>query len=653
LSVTKQPVTQADLALKAPLASPTFTGTVTLPSGLVLPANTSIPSSATGVTQAVGDNSTKLATTAFVQSLLGNGILVVSYDTTGAVGASSALQAAIDTGARHIIIPPGIFKCDAAVFDDLITNDANDTLLIDAFGVRFEATSSLPTVAFFETNSTNLGWPTGAKWFFFPNTSRSALSGGVVTTTNNYVTPTYQSRVPVNPRVVIRGATWSAINLTKYNAGFLMGNRGGSFHLEDCHLSSGRFLFAWDDYVDGNVVQSCSAWGAAVMDATYDAWVGIVGGGDAFLYDNVKVDNWFGHCNVLGNNGASYRSLVGGFFSWNQAHGQHVQTPHMEQANDGTQTRGYVYYIKNSNVVIDGGVDYSTDSFSNVGQVYLDDDKTTEGLSSHVELRNYVIRDWMTTSDPTGGHGIYINKMANGSRIRCRGGRPGISAGGSLYFSWGYSGIKITGNATNEPSLAAALVQCRDLIASGDFDLVKYDTATAAAGQGSVIPIVGRQIGNLANLRQTRLHATPTFYDAETVDIGVGTLSNGTTYNYAAALCNTLPDSTLEYGQATAGAFGIVAGASGANAFELYMPSAPHGATLVVWRSTGAAAVQSAADRYVIIPVNTTTSKFHDTGANICKYPWITTSVPQPATVAGSNHTSERLWFNTTAVTVP
>lgn len=49
-----QAYVDSNLALKANIASPTFTGTPTLPTGSI------------GVTQAVGDNSTKLATTAFV-----------------------------------------------------------------------------------------------------------------------------------------------------------------------------------------------------------------------------------------------------------------------------------------------------------------------------------------------------------------------------------------------------------------------------------------------------------------------------------------------------------------------------------------------------------------------------------------------------------
>lgn len=58
LTVAQSAVTSlvSDLALKAPLASPTFTGTPTLPTGTI------------ATTQTVTDNTTAIATTAFVQS---------------------------------------------------------------------------------------------------------------------------------------------------------------------------------------------------------------------------------------------------------------------------------------------------------------------------------------------------------------------------------------------------------------------------------------------------------------------------------------------------------------------------------------------------------------------------------------------------------
>jgi hypothetical protein len=579
---------------------------------------------------------------------------VITYDTTGASGASSALQSAIDAGYRNIVIPAGVFKCDAAVFDDLITNEANSTLQISAYGVRFEATTSLPTATQFESICTGNGFPTGAKWFFFPNTARTALSGGVVTTTNNFVTPTYQSRVPVNPRLVMRGATFSASSLTKYNAGFIFGNRGGSFKIEDCHLSSARTLCCWDDYVDGNSMWSCSGWGIATMDATYDAWMFFGGGsGDGISIDNVKTDNFIGIARMAYANGAHIRSTVGGAFEFRECHGVTVENHHNEQDADiGTVARK-AFYVKNSDVIIDGGFDYTTDSISTTGLVYLDDDPASEGESSHVELRNFHPRDWFTTSDPSGGWAIYINKMANGSRIRARSCYQMQSTSGTFFQTSSRSGLKITGNAANESTLAAAVATGRDIIASTDFDIVKATSSTVAAGQNSAIPIVVRNIGNSARLYCSYSRGVPTFYDAETTGNGTGTLTNGTAYHYAAAVCNTLPDGSIQYGLATTGAWDETAGASGVNGFEMYCPQAESGATLVIWRSSGAGAVHTAATAYVLIPINAATMRFVDTGVNINKWAWITSSVPQPDTVAASDHTVDDLYISGTAITVP
>ncbi len=75
----------ADLAAKANLASPTFTGTPVLPSGT------------TGVTQSSGDNSTKLATTAYVDTQVAAGAADATTTTkgilklTGDLGGTSAI----------------------------------------------------------------------------------------------------------------------------------------------------------------------------------------------------------------------------------------------------------------------------------------------------------------------------------------------------------------------------------------------------------------------------------------------------------------------------------------------------------------------------------------------------------------------------------
>jgi hypothetical protein len=65
--------TQTALDLKANLVSPTFTGTPTLPTGTV------------GVTQTAGNNTTALATTAFIQTALGNYRRMTASDTAPSV----------------------------------------------------------------------------------------------------------------------------------------------------------------------------------------------------------------------------------------------------------------------------------------------------------------------------------------------------------------------------------------------------------------------------------------------------------------------------------------------------------------------------------------------------------------------------------------
>ena len=91
---TAKPVSTAQqtaLDLKANLASPTFTGTVTIPSGasisgfapLASPALTGNP---TATTQTAGNNTTRLATTAFVTDAVSTGVSGVAINTLNDIG---------------------------------------------------------------------------------------------------------------------------------------------------------------------------------------------------------------------------------------------------------------------------------------------------------------------------------------------------------------------------------------------------------------------------------------------------------------------------------------------------------------------------------------------------------------------------------------
>ncbi len=83
------------LAAKAPLASPAFSGTPSLPTGT------------TGVTQANGDSSTKLATTAFVQTGKTKSVnSQVGTTYTLVIGDAEKLNEASNASAIAVTIPP-------------------------------------------------------------------------------------------------------------------------------------------------------------------------------------------------------------------------------------------------------------------------------------------------------------------------------------------------------------------------------------------------------------------------------------------------------------------------------------------------------------------------------------------------------------------
>jgi hypothetical protein len=117
----------ADLAAKANLASPTFTGTPVLPSGT------------TGVTQTAGDNSTKLATTADVDASISSG----APDATSSMKGKIQLAGDLDGSASS----PSVVKLRGTPISSIAPSTAGYVLTYDVSG---NATWAAPT------NSANL-----------------------------------------------------------------------------------------------------------------------------------------------------------------------------------------------------------------------------------------------------------------------------------------------------------------------------------------------------------------------------------------------------------------------------------------------------------------------------------------------------------------
>jgi hypothetical protein len=76
-----------EIELRAPLASPTFTGTVTLPSDQSLPGNP------TTTTQSAGNNSTRIATTAYADTIKAGAMGYVNHGSTAGTARPSGFAA--------------------------------------------------------------------------------------------------------------------------------------------------------------------------------------------------------------------------------------------------------------------------------------------------------------------------------------------------------------------------------------------------------------------------------------------------------------------------------------------------------------------------------------------------------------------------------
>jgi len=116
---TAKPVSTAQqtaLDLKANLASPTFTGTPSLPTGT------------TGVTQSSGDNSTKLATTAYADAVSGGKVLQV-VNAVYTTNASSSSSTYADTGLTASITPSATSSKVLCIVNQAGCQKSNDTIL--------------------------------------------------------------------------------------------------------------------------------------------------------------------------------------------------------------------------------------------------------------------------------------------------------------------------------------------------------------------------------------------------------------------------------------------------------------------------------------------------------------------------------------------
>jgi hypothetical protein len=145
----------SDLAAKAPTASPTFTGTVTLPSGLVLPASVSIPTSAVAVTQSANNNSTAVATTAYADAIAALKANLASPTFTG--------TPSLPTGATGVTqtAPDNSTKLATTAYADTMSFRSRDYYLN---GASLNVNETFPRNGASTTSIAPTGWTTGTMY---------------------------------------------------------------------------------------------------------------------------------------------------------------------------------------------------------------------------------------------------------------------------------------------------------------------------------------------------------------------------------------------------------------------------------------------------------------------------------------------------------
>lgn len=506
-------------------------------------------------------------------------------------------QALIDAGDRTLHLQPdATYILNSALFFDDSSQESGGVTI---YGNRATVTlgSALPTSTWSRDTAT--------RFALFPNTLRTALSGGVVTVSD--ATRATGSGGSLRS-LVIRDLH---VNGGSANRGFCFFNRG-PVTFENVTFDDGRVCLTGWDYTD-----------AVILRAPYSRGNGYAGQvyyeqyqqGDGLIIESPKADSSVPlFADLTTCRGAFISAPVTVGLKLTNCTGIVVSGGHQE----GQQSTMTTLECLNSTVLLDGTIIYENWSPTTYPITITD---SADEPDSEVTLSDCQTVQLHTSS--TGGTEfsplINIVSAGENTKVKARGLR-GLFASSAMSGKHP-EGVQpiITGPAAVLSAVNSA--KGRAALASGDWVLKRR-----ASGSWALTSLDSGGV-----MHSVREPSQPVISQIST-DSGVnsgGSLTNGQSYQYTVAVM----DARGQYGP-SATAVAATAGAKGALRLLLSLPNSP--STIVVWRDAGAL-VHSSPDAYCILPVRAARPYLYDTGGYLMGRPWITTAIPTPPTTSANN----------------
>lgn len=522
----------------------------------------------------------------------------------GTTDDAPALQAAIDAGTYIIDLEPGkTYLLDSAIFID--SSSVFARVVIHGNGAILKLGANLPTSTWSRDGTT--------RFAIFPNTLRSALSGGVVTVNDaNRATGAGGAL----RSLVVHDVT---IDAQAANRGFSFANRT-PVTMENVTFYRGRVLSTWWDYADANTFRSCYSRGGSgpseqVIVEQYQQ-------GDGLIIENGKADSSVALASLTTCRGALISSVVTGKITLSNCSGIVITGGHQE----GQQSTMTSLVVSNSHVTLQGTIIYENWS-STICPITITD--SSDEPDSEIVLNACQVVQLHTTSTGTTEFSPLIEIVSSGdnTKIVARDLR-------GMFASSAMSGKHPEGA---QPTVKApAAIQSafdssagRHALASGNWTLRR-----TSSGNWTVRDIAHE--GSVVSVRESSAPSIAQITTSSGVNAG-GTLTNGQSYQYAVAVIDALGNYS-----AVSSASSATATSNGATRILLSLPNTP--STIIVWRDAGTS-VLSAPDAYCVIPVRAARPYLYDTGDYLMGRPWVTTGVPVPNTIAATNSTQDAIAF--------